>query len=217
LAGVSQALPYSLGIALRPVPIGASVVFLSCRDGLAKGASFALGWIAGLAATALVLALIVGSADLSTSDQLWIAVPELMLGVGFLAVSAAIWLWHDRRRSMPAWLDAVEHLTRARSAAVGVVASAANPKVAALTLGAVLALAQMDAGRWETVWTLVIFTAIGALGVAVPVLFARAAPRRASAVLSRLHSWLERHDAAVLIVLGLVVGAIFVMDGLRGL
>jgi threonine/homoserine/homoserine lactone efflux protein len=214
---LSQALPYSLGIVLSPVPIGASVVFLSCRDGLAKGASFALGWIAGLATTALVLALVVGSADLSTSDQLWIAVPELVLGVGFLAVSAAIWLGFGRHRSTPPWLDAVEGFTRTRSAGVGVVISAGNPKVAALTLGAVLALAQVDAGVSETVWTLVLFVAIGAIGVLIPVGFARAAPDRTNAVLARVRPWLERHDAAVLILLGLVVGVVFVVDGLRGL
>jgi threonine/homoserine/homoserine lactone efflux protein len=214
---VSQALPYSVGIALSPVPIGASVLLLSCRDGLAKGMSFALGWVTGLAAVAVVLELLVDWADLSTSDQLWIAVPELVLGVGFLAVSAAIWLRRDRQRSTPAWLDAVEHFTRIRSAGAGIVVSALNPKVAALTLGAALALAQADAGTSETVRTLVLFTAIGALGVAAPVLFARAAPRRANALLTRLRPWLEGHDAAVLIVLGLIVGVVFVVDGLRGL
>jgi threonine/homoserine/homoserine lactone efflux protein len=214
---LSQALPYSVGIALSPVPIGASVLLLSCHDGLAKGTSFALGWVAGLGATAVVIAFLVDWADLSASDQLWIAVPELVLGIGFLVVSAAIWLWRDRRRSTPSWLDAVEHFTRMRSAGAGIVVSALNPKVAALTLGAVLALAQVDAGTSETVWTLVLFTAIGALGVAVPVLFARAAPDRTHAVLARLRPWLERHDAAVLIVLGIVVGVIFVADGLRSL
>jgi threonine/homoserine/homoserine lactone efflux protein len=214
---VSQALPYSLGIALSPVPIGASVVFLSCRDGLAKGTWFALGWTAGLAAIALVLGLVVGLADLSTSGELWIAAPELVLGVGFLAVSAGIWLGFGRGRSTPPWLEAVEGLTRVRSAAVGVVASAANPKVAALTLGAVFALAQVDAGTSETFWTLVLFVAIGTIGVAIPVVFARAAPVGTHAVLARLRPWLERHDAAVLIVLGLVVGTIFVLDGLRAL
>jgi threonine/homoserine/homoserine lactone efflux protein len=214
---LSQALPYSLGIALSPVPIGASILLLSCRDGLAKGTSFALGWIAGLTAVAIVLELLVDWADLSSSGQLWIAVPELVLGVGFLAVSAAIWLGRGRRRSTPAWIDTVERFTRGQSAGVGAVASAANPKVAALTLGAVLALTQTDAGTSETAWTLVLFVAIGTLGVAIPVLLARATPNRTAAALTRLHPWLERHDAAVLIVLGLVVGVIFVVDGLRGL
>ena len=214
---MSEALPYSLGIALSPVPIGASVLLLSCRDGLAKGASFALGWVAGLAAVAVVMKLLVDWADLSSSDQLWISAPELLLGIAFLTVSVAIWVWRDRRRSSPAWLDAVEHFTRIRSAGAGIVLSALNPKVAALTLGAILALAQVDAGNSETLWTLVLFVAIGTLGVAIPVLLARATPNRTTAVLTRLHPWLERHDAAVLIVLGLVVGVIFVVDGLRGL
>jgi Sap, sulfolipid-1-addressing protein len=211
---VSHALVYSVGVALSPVAIASSILLLSCPGGTAKAATFALGWLAGLAAMETLLAVLVDRADLSDADPLWIGVPELALGVAFFAASATVWLRRRRRSEQPAWLAAIDRLTPIGSGGLGIVAAGANPKIVALALGAALALAEAGASTSETVVALGLFAAIGTLGVALPLAIHAAARERSEHVFGAMRSWLARHDRAVLALVGLVLGAVFVLDAL---
>ena len=115
------------------------------------------------------------------------------------------------------WIDAVDNLTASRSGGLGLVLSGANPKIAALSLGAALSLAETDAGATGTAMTAALFTAIGAVGVAAPLAIHLAAPTRTEPVLLRLRAWLGTHETAVLVVLGLVVGGLFLREGVAAL
>jgi hypothetical protein len=62
--------------------------------------------------------------------------------------------------------------------------------------------------------TLVVFSAVGTLGVLTPVAIYVAAPARAAPVLGRFRGWLARHETNALVVVGLIIGALFLSDGL---
>jgi hypothetical protein len=114
-------------------------------------------------------------------------------------------------------VSAVDSFTTARSAGLGVVLSGANPKVVALSLGAALSLAQAEAGAMVTVETVVLYCAIGALGVLTPLSVYLVLPRSAPFWLGRFRVFLGRYEAAILMVVGLLIGATFVTDGLDSL
>jgi hypothetical protein len=209
---LSHALVYAAGVALSPVAIVASILLLSCRGGVTKAAAFALGWLAGLAAVETALAVLVDRADLSDADPLWISGPELALGIAFLAAAATVWLRRGRRSEQPAWLVAIDGLTPIGSGGLGVVAAGANPKIVALALGAALALAEAGASAGESVATFGLFAAIGTLGVALPLGVHAAARDRSEHVFATMRGWLARHGNAVLALVGLVLGALFVLD-----
>jgi Sap, sulfolipid-1-addressing protein len=71
---VTDALVYAIGVAISPVAIGSVLVILSSAHALPNAASFAAGWIVGVAA---VFALVVHGLDVSDTRPEWIAVLEL--------------------------------------------------------------------------------------------------------------------------------------------
>lgn len=213
-----EALVYAVGVAISPVPIASMLLVLTTTHAQTNGAFFAGGWVAGLGFVAILFVLVVERSGISDSDPLWIAVPELAIGLAFLAATVTL-LVRSRRRAADAksWVVALDRVSRAGAAGLGAFLSAANPKVVALALGAALSLAEADASTSTTASTVALFTAIGTTGVALPLALAVAFPARASHALSQLRSWLERNEHRVLIVLGLVISAAFLRDGLSAL
>ena len=211
-----DALVYALGIAFSPVPIASVLLILSARRAMPNSVSFALGWIAGLAAVAVTLAVLVQRSGVSDDSPRWLAVAEIAVGVVFLVATAVVWL----RRSQPIAervIVLVDDFTRVRSAGLGVVLSGANPKVLALSLGAALTLAKTDPNASSTASTVALFVAIGAAGVLVPLGLAVAFPSRMTPLLASFRAWLNRHEAVALLVLGAAVAAIFRTSGLGDL
>jgi threonine/homoserine/homoserine lactone efflux protein len=215
-----DALVLAVGVAVSPVPIAAVTLVRTGARPLTAGSSFALGWVLGVTVAIILLIALVGLADTSEESPLWIAVPELVLGLVFLALAAHIWRGRNRRKTgdaPPWWLDALDRLTPARSASLGFVLAAANPKNLGLALAAAIALTEAEAGSAATVSTAVLFVAIGTTGVAAPLALSAAAPARSRSALRRLRALLLEYDAPVLTLLGLAIGAKLVYDGFTAL
>jgi hypothetical protein len=215
---VGEVVVYAIGVAISPVPVAAAIVVLTGRDAIANGASLLAGWTVGVVSAASLFVVLVDRVGVGDADPLWIAISEVVLGVAF--VGAALTLWIRRRsrreRSVP-WLDVADTLSRSRSTALGVLLSAANPKVVALALGAALALAKTGANTATTTLAVALFTAIGVLGIALPVALRALFPRRAALLLARLRAWLGKHETAILVPLGLLIGAVFLRDGVASM
>lgn len=214
---MNDALVLAVGVAFSPVPIAAVTLILTGANARSLGSSFALGWVAGVTAAIALLIVLVGLADTSDETPLWIAVPELVLGLVFLGLAVHIWRGRSQRIARdtpPRWLAALDRLTPARSAGLGLVLAGANPKNLGLALAAAIALTESEAGSATTVVAAVLFVVIGTVGVAVPLVLTTAAPNRSRSALQRLRGWLLRYDAVVLTLLGLAIGARFVYDGL---
>ena len=104
-----DALVYAVAVAISPVPIGAILLLLTCPEQAANGLSFLAGWVVGVGTLAVLFVVLVDAAGISDSDPLWIAIPEIVLGVTFLLIAAALWIRRDRRRETAApWIDAVD-------------------------------------------------------------------------------------------------------------
>ncbi len=213
-----EALVYAVGVAISPVAVAAVLWLLTCPRAVANAISFLVGWTFVVAAATVVLVLLVDQAGLTDSDPLWISLAELVIGAAFLLAGLAVWRQrHDRQPGSVPWVSAVDAFTMARSAGLGVVLSAANPKVVALSLGAAFALMQADTEAGVAAKTIVLYSVIGAAGVSIPVALYLSAPHRVSSLLARLRSWLSRHETTILTTLGVLIGATFLVDGLDNL
>lgn len=217
---MSEALILALGVALSPLPIAMLTLILGGSRPGQLGSSFAVGWIVGVAGSILLLVAIVGADDSSDETPLWIAIPQVVVGLSFLVLAAHIWRNRRRReeaRATPRWLAAIDGLTPARSAGLGLVLAAANPKNLAIALAAAIALADANVSGEATVAAALGFTAVGTLGVAVPLAFSAAVPARSGAALRRFRRWLLDYDAVVLTLVGLAIGAKLAYDGFSAL
>jgi threonine/homoserine/homoserine lactone efflux protein len=104
-----------------------------------------------------------------------------------------------------------------QGAGFGVILSAVNPKNLLLTVGAAAAIAQTGASTGAQAVALAVFVIIGTLGVGAPVGLYFALGERSRRALDELRSWMAAHNAAIMAVLMLVIGAKLLGDGLSGL
>jgi threonine/homoserine/homoserine lactone efflux protein len=219
---IGQVLSFGVGVALSPVPIIAVVLMLGTPRARANGPAFIVGWVVGLAVVGTVVLLVASGADASEDGEpaTWVAIVKLVLGV--LLVLVAIGQWRGRPRegddaALPKWMQTIDTFAPGKALAMGALLSAANPKNLILTLGAASAIAQTGIGTGEQAIALAVFVVIGTLGPGLPVAIYFALGARAEHVLDELKQWMAGHNAAIMAVLCLVIGAKLVGDGISRL
>jgi threonine/homoserine/homoserine lactone efflux protein len=104
-----------------------------------------------------------------------------------------------------------------KSVGFGALLSGVNPKNLLLTVGAAAAIAQTGIPAGEQAVALGGFILIGTLGPGVPVAIYFAMGVRAKRLLEGLKAWMGAHNAAIMAVLCLVIGAKLIGDGISGL
>jgi threonine/homoserine/homoserine lactone efflux protein len=186
-----------------------------------NGLAFAAGWIAGLVVVSVIVLLVAGDAsnpDSGASDTVnWIT---LVLGVVFVLMAIKQWRSRPRKGAtpeMPKWMQTIDAFTPVKSAGFGVVLSALNPKNLALTLAAAASIAQADLSTGDSTIAVAVFVVIGSLTVAGPVLFYLFAPQTAAKPLDAIKEFMSEHNAVIMFVVLLVLGAKLLGDGLGGL
>jgi threonine/homoserine/homoserine lactone efflux protein len=219
---IGQVLSFGVGVAISPVPIIAVVLMLGTPRARSNGPAFILGWVVGLAVVGTVVLLVSSGADASEEGEpaTWVAVLELALGA--LVVLIAVRQWRGRPRGvaqpdMPKWMQTIDEFRAPKALGFGVVLSAVNPKNLLLTVGAAAAIAQtgIEAGRQAI--ALAVFIVVGTLGPGIPVAVYFAMGDRAVHLLDELKVWMAAHNAAIMAVLCLVIGAKLIGDGIAGL
>ncbi len=92
-----------------------------------------------------------------------------------------------------------------------------NPKTLLLTVAGAAAIAGTGIDAGEQAISLAVFLVIGALGPAAPVAIYFALGERSRALLDELKTWMAAHNAGILAVIMLVIGAKLLGDGIAGL
>jgi hypothetical protein len=95
--------------------------------------------------------------------------------------------------------------------------SGVNPKNLLLTLAAASAIAQTGIDGGEQAVALAIFVIVGTLGPGAPVAIYFAMGARAKHLLDGLKAWMGAHNAAIMAVLCLVIGAKLIGDAITQL
>lgn len=219
---IGQVLSLGVGVALSPLAIVAAVLLLSTPRGRLTGATFLLGWIAGLAAAGTVVLLISSGANASEGGEpaSWVNVLKLVLGGLLLLVALRRWRGRPRdgaEAPMPGWMQAIDRFTPARAAGLAVLLSALNPKNLLLAVGAAAAISQTGVPAGEQAIALATFVLIGAAGPGAPVVIYLTVGERSRRMLEELRAWMATNNPAIVAVLCLLIGAKLIGDGISGL
>jgi threonine/homoserine/homoserine lactone efflux protein len=219
---IGEILPLAIGVAISPVPIIAIVLMLGTPRARSNGLAFALGWLAGLTIVGgALLALASGnSQENDGGPETWVSIVKLVLGVLFLLLAARTWRSRPKagqEAAMPRWMQAIDTFTTGRSLVFGVLLSGVNPKNLALTIAAATTIAQTGISGGESAGALIVFILIGSLSILAPVGIYLALGARAAVILDELKDWMAGHNAAIMTVLLLVLGAKLIGDAVGGL
>lgn len=218
---IGQTLPLAVAVALSPIPIIASILIATTPHARTNGPAYVVGCFVGLAIVGTIVLLVAGPSDASEDGQpaTWVNVVKLVLGA--LLVLVALKEWRGRPRGgevpeTPKWMEAIDRFTLARSFGTGVLLSGANPKNLLLAVGAAATIAQTGIPGGEQAIAYAVFALIGTIGVAAPVVIYFALGDRSGPLLDRLKTWMAAHNAVIMAVLCLVIGAKLIGDAIAG-
>ena len=219
---IGQVLSLAVGVALSPVPIIAVVLMLGTPRGRVNGPAFVAGWVLGLAVVGAIVLVAAGAAGANDDAEpaTWVDVLKLVLGVLLLLVAVRQWRGRPEPGAdpdLPKWMRTIDTFTPGRSLAIAAALSGVNPKNLLLTVGAAAAIAQTGVDTGEQAVALAAFILVGTLGPAAPVVLYFVLGARAKRLLDELKLWLGAHNAAIMAVLCLVIGAKLIGDGISGL
>jgi threonine/homoserine/homoserine lactone efflux protein len=218
---IGQVLSFGVGVALSPVPIVSVVLMLGTPRARSNGPAFVIGWIVGLAAVGSIVLLVSSGANASENGEPANWVNWLKLALGLVLLLIAVKQWRGRpaggdQAQLPKWMQAIETFTPPKAAGLGVLLSTVNPKNLLLVVSAAAAIAQTGASAGDQAVALAIFVLIGTLGPGAPVVLYFALGQRSKQLLDRLKSWMSAHNAAIVAVLCLVIGAKLIGDAISG-
>lgn len=217
---IGDLLPSAIGVALSPVPIIAVILMLGTPKARTNGPAFAAGWIAGLVIVSVIVLAVAGGADDADSAAAtgvnWF---EVAIGALFLLMAARQWRSRPRKGvepEMPRWMSAVDSSTPVRSLLLGAALSGVNPKNLALTAAAAASIAKAGLSGGESTVAVVVFVVIGSATVAGPVFFYLAATAKAAGPLASIKEFMSAHNAVIMMVVLLVLGAKILGQGFAG-
>jgi hypothetical protein len=216
---IGQVLSYAVVVAISPIPIVGVVLMLGTPRARTNGPAFLAGWLLGLSVVGIVVLLVAKGAGADDDGGASSGVSWLKIALGLVLIALAVKQWRGRPRgdqagALPGWMQAVDHFTAGRAAAMGVALSAINPKNLIMTIGASVTIAQTGADTVDKFVALAVFVLIGTLGVGIPLVLYFVMGERAVKVLDGMKTWLAANNNAVMAVLLLVIGAKLLGDGI---
>jgi hypothetical protein len=219
---IGQTLSLAVGVALSPVPIIAVILMLVTPRARSNGPAFVAGWLVGLAIVGTIVLLVAGAANANVDGEpaTWVDVVKLVLGALLVLVAARQWRGRPHAGETsptPKWMGAIEAFSPARAAGAGAVLAGVNPKNLLLAAAAASAIAQTGITGGEQAVAYAVFALIGTIGVGAPVAIYFALGDRSGPILDRLKIWMAQHNAVIMAVLCLVIGAKLVGDAIAGL
>jgi hypothetical protein len=220
--GISEVLTFAVGVAISPVPIMAVILMLFSQRARVNGPMFLAGWALALAVVSGVTYVLADASGASTNSTTsdTISWGKIVFGVLFLLLAARQWRARPAPgadHEMPKWMAGIEAVSPGKALGLGLLLDGLNPKNLLLTIGAAAGLAQLGLSTTDAVVSLIVFVVVASLTIAAPVVYHLLGGEHAKAALDELKGWLAVHNAAVMTVLFLVLGADLIAKGLAPL
>lgn len=206
----------ALVIALSPLSIIPAVLVLQTPRPRPTSLVFLGGWLLALSA---LTAVFVGASGLigglHKSPPTWASWLRIVVGTALIVSGIYRWLTRRRHTEMPGWMRSLTTLTPARAGVTGAVLAVVRPEVLLLCAAAGLAIGSEGLGLTRAWMSAVIFVAVAASTVALPILAYAGAGGRLDDPLARLKDWMERHNAAMLAVVVILIGMLVLYKGIH--
>ncbi len=213
---LTEIIPLALVIALSPLSIIPAVLILQSPRPRPGGLAFLTGWVCALTA---LTAVFIGASNLfagrSGHPPIWTHWARVAVGSALIVWGVQRWLTRHRN---PHAMPGTKHLTEAgpaKALAIGAALTVLNPKVLFICLAAGLAIGTsgIDTGKY---WATIIFVAVSASTVALPVLAYAVSGDRLEPTLQRVGAWMEKHSAALMAAILVVIGLMVLYKGIHG-
>jgi Sap, sulfolipid-1-addressing protein len=191
------------------------------RAGL-NGPLFVLGWLAGLAAVGAIVLAVAGPAGPGSagSPATWVSALKLALGVALLVLAVRQFRGRPRdgaAAELPKWMARLDGTGPLAACGLAALLAGANPKNLLLAVAAAASIAQAGLSGGGQAVAYAVFALVGTVGVGAPVAAYVALGPRADQPLARLKDWMGAHNAVIMAVLCLVIGAKLIGDAITGL
>jgi len=214
---ITDILPLAVGIAASPFPIIPVILLLLTPRALAGSSSFLAGWAIGILTIAAVFVLLAEVLDPSGHPPTWASWARVALGIALVCVGARQWLSRGGSDKPPAWMQSIQSATPSGALRLGVLLSAANPKIVLLAAPAGLAIGAEAAAPAAATVAAMVFTAVAASTVAIPVLLYVILGDRILPRLQTAGTWLQANNRSVMAVVITVIGLVVLSKGIGGL
>ena len=215
---IGHLLAFGIAAGLSPIPIVGIVLMLGTPRAQVNGPVFAAAWVLSILAVGLIALAVSSGAGAGDSGSGSQGVGVLKIILGAVLVAVAFRQWSGRPRAgeapkVPGWMNAVDKFTAKRAAALAFALSVINPKNLVLVLGAGAVIAASGEPFGEQLIALVLFSAVATIGVGTPLAIYFAMGERSAPVLARLKDWMIRHNAVLMTVICLALGALLLVEG----
>lgn len=215
-----QLLPAAMVIALSPFPMAGLIMIFFTKQARTNSVMFLLGWVAGLVGvTTIVLVLanagrLVGGQDATEQGVKW---GTLLLGLGLFVLAYRYWQKRPKAgesAETPKWMATLEDVQPRGALGLGAALSAINPKTLLLAIAGALTIANANLDSVETIVVTAAFILLSSVTIIGLVIYFRVAGAGADKKLMELKAWLIQNNAAIMVVILLVIGAKLVGDAL---
>src|SRR5262249_29490365 len=147
--GISEVLPYAIGVAISPIPIIAVILMLFSSRAKVNGPVFLLGWVIGLSVVVAVIYGIAHAANAATDSTTSDTVSWIKVVLGVVLINAGRRQYAKRPKPgeapvMPKWMATVDGMKPGAAFVLAIVCSAVNPKNLILAAGAAAGVAQVN-------------------------------------------------------------------------
>ena len=219
---IGGSLALAIGIALSPIPIIAVVLMLTTPRARANGPAFVLGWLLGLGVIGAIVLAVAGPANASSSGApaTWVSWLKIILGAGLLLIAVRQFRGRphgEDQAPMPKWMGAIENFKPAAALGTGALLAGANPKNLILAVAGAAAIAQTGIAGAQQAIAYLVFAVIATIGVGAPVVIYFAMGERSQELLGKLKNWMGQHNAVIMSVLCLIIGAKLIGDAISAL
>ncbi|MFZ2384250.1 MAG: GAP family protein, partial [Candidatus Nanopelagicales bacterium] len=202
----TEVLPIAIAIALSPFPIIPTVLLLLTPSARANSLSFLAGWAAGIFVATWVFVVLASVIEGFEYPPVWASWTRIVLGLLLVGFGGWQWVRRGNQKESPAWMQSIDSMGPGGAARLGLVLSAANPKVLLLAAVGGLAIGN-DYAEFATITLVVfLFTAVAVSTVATPVVGYLVVGERALGPLRSAKNWLEPNSAVVMAVVIAAIG-----------
>jgi len=213
----AEVLPLAIAIAASPFPILPAILLLLTPAPRLLASAFLAGWASGILVATIGFAALAAVVDDRGYPPTWAAWLVVILGLALVAIGVAKWRGRRADRADPAWLASIAEATPPRAIRLGLLLSAANPKVLLLVAAAGLVIGSADLGTAPAVAVVAAFTVLASVSVALPLLLFLVLGDRVLEPLLRARAWLTDNNEAVMSVVLTVIGGYLIANGIAGL
>ena len=213
-----ELLPLALVITISPLSIIPAVLVLHAPRPRLTSLAYLAGWLIGLAGlTALAIGISDVLGGMRQSPPHWASWLRIAVGILLIVFGVIRWLTRHGHDHMPAWMRSLTTVSPIRALLTGAALTVVNPKVLFICAAAGLSIGTDALGAAGTVASAALFVGVSASSVAIPILAYAVAGGRADPPLERVKNWMEKHNAALVAAILVLIGLLVLYKGIHHL